>query len=174
MEATGEVSRSAWTITFQCTQTTMHLMSGMMSKRTSVDATGKVCTFDIVSMVFVLILSKLIGRSLRPPSGDKARCRGTAFQSYLATRLPLRYRERNLLSDSFRARASRRLSRTIHIPMPSGSGQSSRSNSCSRSSSLSGLNGHFEHALSTGPNRRSSRILVDDPVGPIMSTLFSL
>lgn len=78
----GKVSRSAWTISLQCTQ--MPLMSGMMSKRTSVDATGKVCTFDTVSLVFVLILSTLVGRPVRPPSEDKAPCRRTAFQSYLA------------------------------------------------------------------------------------------
>ena len=60
----GKVSRSAWTISLQCTQ--MPLMSGMMSKRTSVDATGKVCTFDIVSMVFVLIRRLSVVQSVLP------------------------------------------------------------------------------------------------------------
>lgn len=66
--------------------------------------------------------------------------------------------------------ASRRLSRTIHIPTrPTRSGQSSRSTSRSRSPlPRSGF------PDSTSLNRRSSRILVDDPVDPIMTTLYEI
>ncbi|EKM59153.1 uncharacterized protein PHACADRAFT_136458 [Phanerochaete carnosa HHB-10118-sp] len=62
--------------------------------------------------------------------------------------------------------ASRRLSRTIHIPVvPSRSGASSRSTSRSRSPlPRPGFDG----------NRRSSRILVDEPGDPIMTTLYDI
>lgn len=73
--------------------------------------------------------------------------------------------------------SSRRLSRTIHIPSrPTNSGQSSRSTSRSRSP-LPPLSSHAsfsEYALSSGFNRRSSRILVDDPIDPIMSALYEI
>ncbi|KAH8118381.1 hypothetical protein DFH11DRAFT_1567044 [Phellopilus nigrolimitatus] len=75
------------------------------------------------------------------------------------------------------SRVSRRLSRTIHIPVrASRSGQSSRSTSRSRSPlpGSSHHGGYSEHAASTSPNRRSSRILVDDPVDPIMTTLYEI
>lgn len=63
--------------------------------------------------------------------------------------------------------ASRRLSRTIHMPSrPVRSGQSSRSTS--RSHSPCPLPVHSES------NRRSSRILVDDPIDPIMTTLYEI
>lgn len=67
--------------------------------------------------------------------------------------------------------ASRRLSRTIHIPVrPPRSGQSSRSTSRSRSPLP---RGSYTDS-SSRDNRRSSRILVDDPVDPIMSTLYEI
>ncbi|EIW82330.1 hypothetical protein CONPUDRAFT_81831 [Coniophora puteana RWD-64-598 SS2] len=75
--------------------------------------------------------------------------------------------------------SSRRLSRSIHIPVrPVPSGQSSRSTSRSRSplppttshSSFSDAGGAFN----SSSNRRSSRILVDDPVDPIMTALYDL
>jgi serine/threonine-protein kinase RIM15 len=75
--------------------------------------------------------------------------------------------------------SSRRLSRTIHIPTrPTRSGQSSRSTSRSRSP-LPPLSTHtsFSDYMSSGPstaNRRSSRILVDDPVDPIMTALYDI
>ncbi|KAH9482800.1 Serine/threonine-protein kinase ppk18 [Psilocybe cubensis] len=73
--------------------------------------------------------------------------------------------------------SSRRLSRTIHIPSrPTHSGQSSRSTSRSRSP-LPPLSSHAsfsEYAVSSGFNRRSSRILVDDPIDPIMSALYEI
>ncbi|KAG6854867.1 hypothetical protein C0991_012057 [Blastosporella zonata] len=75
--------------------------------------------------------------------------------------------------------ASRRLSRTIHIaPRPTRSGQSSRSTSRSRSP-LPPLSTHasFSEFIGTGPssaNRRTSRILVDDPVDPIMTALYDI
>ncbi|KAG6911235.1 hypothetical protein DXG01_003102 [Tephrocybe rancida] len=75
--------------------------------------------------------------------------------------------------------SSRRLSRTIHIvPRPTRSGQSSRSTSRSRSP-LPPLSTHasFSEFIGTGPasaNRRASRILVDDPVDPIMSALYDI
>ncbi|EMD40808.1 response regulator receiver [Gelatoporia subvermispora B] len=66
--------------------------------------------------------------------------------------------------------ASRRLSRTIHIPTrPTRSGQSSRSTSRSRSPLP-----RSSYAESTMTNRRSSRILVDDPVDPIMTVLYEI
>ncbi|OJT13097.1 Serine/threonine-protein kinase cek1 [Trametes pubescens] len=67
--------------------------------------------------------------------------------------------------------ASRRLSRTIHIPSrPPRSGHSSRSTSRSRSPLP-----RSTYAESTAnSNRRSSRILVDDPVDPIMTTLYEI
>ncbi|KAI0687202.1 hypothetical protein BC835DRAFT_1419917 [Cytidiella melzeri] len=66
--------------------------------------------------------------------------------------------------------ASRRLSRTIHIPArPSRSGTSSRSTSRSRSPLP-----HYAFPGTAGDNRRSSRILVDDPVDPIMTTLYDI
>ncbi|KNZ74803.1 Serine/threonine-protein kinase cek1 [Termitomyces sp. J132] len=75
--------------------------------------------------------------------------------------------------------ASRRLSRTIHIvPHPTRSGQSSRSTSRSRSP-LPPLSTHasFSEYVGSAPtsaNRRASRILVDDPVDPIMSALYDI
>jgi serine/threonine-protein kinase RIM15 len=74
---------------------------------------------------------------------------------------------------------SRRLSRTIHIPAHHPrSGQSSRSTSRSRSP-LPPLSTHasFSDIVSSGSsttNRRSSRILVDDPVDPIMTALYDI
>ncbi|TFY60575.1 hypothetical protein EVJ58_g5063 [Rhodofomes roseus] len=65
--------------------------------------------------------------------------------------------------------ASRRLSRTIHIPVRTPrSGASSRSTSRSRSPLPRG----YQEPVTN--NRRSSRILVDDPVDPIMTTLYDL
>ncbi|KAJ6628781.1 RIM15, signal transduction response regulator [Mycena sp. CBHHK59/15] len=72
---------------------------------------------------------------------------------------------------------SRRLSRTIHIPnRPSLSGHSSRSTSRSRSP-LPPMSTHTSFSEYSNPppnNRRSSRILVDDPVDPIMSALYDI
>ncbi|KAJ7498760.1 hypothetical protein FB451DRAFT_1202930 [Mycena latifolia] len=72
---------------------------------------------------------------------------------------------------------SRRLSRTIHIPnRPSLSGHSSRSTSRSRSP-LPPMSSHASFSEYNNPppnNRRSSRILVDDPVDPIMSALYDI
>ncbi|KAJ7781081.1 hypothetical protein B0H16DRAFT_1497019 [Mycena metata] len=72
---------------------------------------------------------------------------------------------------------SRRLSRTIHIPnRQSLSGHSSRSTSRSRSP-LPPMSSHtsFSEYSAPPPNpRRSSRILVDDPVDPIMSALYDI
>ena len=75
--------------------------------------------------------------------------------------------------------ASRRLSRSIHIPIrPSRSGQSSRSTSRSRSPLPPTNHSSFSESLSNvaplSANRRSSRILIDDPVDPIMTTLYEL
>ncbi len=53
------------------------------------------------------------------------------------------------------------------------SGQSSRSTSRSRSP-LPGKDNAADHAVSRSPNRRASRILVDDPVDPIMTTLYEI
>ncbi|KZT74282.1 hypothetical protein DAEQUDRAFT_761156 [Daedalea quercina L-15889] len=65
--------------------------------------------------------------------------------------------------------ANRRLSRTIHIPVRTPrSGASSRSTSRSRSPLPRGYQDQASN------NRRSSRILVDDPVDPIMTTLYEL
>ncbi|KAJ7590864.1 hypothetical protein C8J56DRAFT_934082 [Mycena floridula] len=76
--------------------------------------------------------------------------------------------------------SSRRLSRTIHIPSRGPrSGNSSRSTSRSRSP-LPPLHTHAsfsEYSSTSAPatsNRRSSRILVDDPVDPIMSALYDI
>jgi len=75
--------------------------------------------------------------------------------------------------------ASRRLSRSIHIPIrPTRSGHSSRSTSRSRSP-LPPPNNHssFTESLSnptSSSNRRSSRILIDNPVDPIMNNLYEL
>ncbi|KAG6821579.1 hypothetical protein H0H93_000088 [Arthromyces matolae] len=75
--------------------------------------------------------------------------------------------------------SSRRLSRSIHIaPRPTPSGQSSRSTSRSRSP-LPPLSTHasFSEYIGTAPssaNRRASRILVDDPVDPIMAALYEI
>ena len=78
---------------------------------------------------------------------------------------------------------SRRLSRTIHIPSrPVRSGQSSRSTSRSRSPLPPSTNHNsFSDSYSGGPpplssssNHRSSRILVDDPIDPIMSALYEI
>ncbi|KAG6869321.1 hypothetical protein C0993_000074 [Termitomyces sp. T159_Od127] len=77
------------------------------------------------------------------------------------------------------AAASRRLSRTIHIvPHTSRSAQSSRSTSRSRSP-LPPLSTHasFSEYVPSAPasaTRRASRILVDDPVDPIMTALYDL
>jgi len=69
---------------------------------------------------------------------------------------------------------SRRLSRTIHIPSrPTQSGQSSRSTSRSRSP-LPPVSSHASFSEYAGINHRSSRILVDDPVDPIMTALYEI
>jgi serine/threonine-protein kinase RIM15 len=83
--------------------------------------------------------------------------------------------------------AARRLSRSIHIPTRSTqSGQTSRSTSRSRSPlPPSSHNTTFSEtftqrsnsergAHSPSANRRSSRILVDDPVDPLMGALYAL
>ena len=72
--------------------------------------------------------------------------------------------------------SSRRLSRSVHIPIrPVKSGQSSRSTSRSRSP-LPPTHGSYSETppVASSINRRSSRILVDDPVDPIMSALYDL
>jgi serine/threonine-protein kinase RIM15 len=83
-------------------------------------------------------------------------------------------------------RLSRRLSRTIHIPVrtaQSASGQSSRSTSRSRSplppastvaTTHSSFSEHFINPPTSSANRRSSRILVDDPIDPIMTALYAI
>lgn len=73
--------------------------------------------------------------------------------------------------------SSRRLSRTVHIPIrPVRSGQSSRSTSRSRSPlPPATTHGSFSDVLPVSTiNRRSSRILVDDPIDPIMTALYDL
>ncbi|KAI0268368.1 hypothetical protein BC834DRAFT_968556 [Gloeopeniophorella convolvens] len=74
--------------------------------------------------------------------------------------------------------ASRRLSRSIHIPIrPTRSGHSSRSTSRSRSPLPPNNHSSFSESLSnpaSSTNRRSSRILIDDPVDPIMTNLYEL
>lgn len=74
--------------------------------------------------------------------------------------------------------SSRRLSRSVHIPIrPVKSGQSSRSTSRSRSP-LPPATTHSSFSEAIPPpssiNRRSSRILVDDPIDPIMTALYDL
>ncbi|KAH9006922.1 hypothetical protein EDB86DRAFT_3060943 [Lactarius hatsudake] len=74
--------------------------------------------------------------------------------------------------------ASRRLSRSIHIPIrPTRSGHSSRSTSRSRSPLPPNNHSSFSESLSnpaSATNRRSSRILIDNPVDPIMTNLYEL
>jgi len=74
--------------------------------------------------------------------------------------------------------ASRRLSRSIHIPIrPTRSGHSSRSTSRSRSPLPPNNHSSFTESLSNAAsanNRRSSRILIDNPVDPIMTNLYEL
>ncbi|KAH8999215.1 hypothetical protein EDB92DRAFT_941458 [Lactarius akahatsu] len=74
--------------------------------------------------------------------------------------------------------ASRRLSRSIHIPIrPTRSGHSSRSTSRSRSPLPPNNHSSFAESLSnpaSANNRRSSRILIDNPVDPIMTNLYEL
>ncbi|KAI0307263.1 hypothetical protein B0F90DRAFT_1622303 [Multifurca ochricompacta] len=74
--------------------------------------------------------------------------------------------------------ASRRLSRSIHIPIrPTRSGHSSRSTSRSRSPLPPNNHSSFTESLSnpaSSNNRRSSRILIDNPVDPIMTNLYEL
>lgn len=72
--------------------------------------------------------------------------------------------------------ASRRLSRTIHIPpRPSHSTHSSRSTSRSRSPlPRSSHTSYAESSISSSPNRRSSRILIDDPIDPLMMALYEI
>ena len=74
--------------------------------------------------------------------------------------------------------ASRRLSRSIHIPIrPTHSGHSSRSTSRSRSPLPPNNHSSFTESFSnptSSSNRRSSRILIDNPVDPIMNNLYEL
>src|SRR6266545_3714849 len=75
---------------------------------------------------------------------------------------------------------SRHLSRTVHMATRSScSGQSSRSTSRSRSPlpplSLSSHASFSEYAVASAfNNRRSSRILIDDPVDPLMAALYEI
>ena len=81
-------------------------------------------------------------------------------------------------------RLSRRLSRTIHLPARTGqSAQSSRSTSRSRSplpptttssTTHTSFSEHFVGVPMSSANRRSSRILVDDPIDPIMTALYDI
>lgn len=74
------------------------------------------------------------------------------------------------------APSSRRLSRSVHMAAkPTLSGQSSRSTSRSRSP-LPPFSGHasFSDYNQAAITRRSSRILIDDPVDPTMSALYGL
>ena len=73
--------------------------------------------------------------------------------------------------------ASRRLSRSIHIPIrPTHSGHSSRSTSRSRSPLPPTNHSSFTESLSnpSSANNRRSRILIDNPVDPIMTNLYEL
>ena len=73
--------------------------------------------------------------------------------------------------------ASRRLSRTIHISSrPTRSAQSSRSTSRSHSPMppLSSHPSFSEYSANPVLSHRSSRILVDDPVDPIMTALYEI
>ncbi|KDQ64634.1 hypothetical protein JAAARDRAFT_28272 [Jaapia argillacea MUCL 33604] len=73
------------------------------------------------------------------------------------------------------ASVSRRLSRTIHIPQrPVRSAQSSRSTSRSRSPLPPTARSSFSETVGSPNNRRSSRILLDDPIDPIMTALYDL
>ncbi|KAK7060493.1 rim15, signal transduction response regulator [Paramarasmius palmivorus] len=80
-------------------------------------------------------------------------------------------------SNPNQSMSSRRLSRTIHIPSrPPRSGHSSRSTSRSRSP-LPPLSTHAsfsDYPSNPSSNRRASRILIDDPIDPIMTTLYEL
>ncbi|KIL70172.1 hypothetical protein M378DRAFT_67303 [Amanita muscaria Koide BX008] len=94
--------------------------------------------------------------------------------------VPLTRKQNNSTSasSSWGSPPTRRLSRTIHIPIkPSRSGTSSRSTSCSRSP-LPSLSTHASFSDIIPPTntltRRSSRVLVDNPVDPIMNTLYAL
>lgn len=74
---------------------------------------------------------------------------------------------------------NRRLSRTIHIPSrPTRSSNSSRSNSRSRSPLPPPTNHSSFSDTYSGPlhssNHRHSKILVDDPIDPIMSALYDI
>ncbi|KAF8842696.1 RIM15, signal transduction response regulator [Paxillus ammoniavirescens] len=70
--------------------------------------------------------------------------------------------------------SSRRLSRTVHIPIyHTRSGQSSRSTSRSRSP-LPPATTHSSFSDVASVNRRSSRILSDGPIDPIMAALYDL
>ena len=72
--------------------------------------------------------------------------------------------------------SSRRLSRAVHmVARQSQSGQSSRSTSRSRSP-LPPLSSHpsFDYSANSTFNRRSSRILVDGPVDPLMAALYEI
>ncbi|KAH8830478.1 hypothetical protein DL96DRAFT_1593085 [Flagelloscypha sp. PMI_526] len=86
---------------------------------------------------------------------------------------PLVRKQSNSASPAFQGNP-RRLSRSIHISNRSRSGRSSRSTSRSRSP-LPTLSTH-EHSNSgqSTVNRRASRILVDDPIDPIMTALYDL
>lgn len=70
--------------------------------------------------------------------------------------------------------SSRRLSRAVHMAVrPSQSEQSSRSTSRSRSP-LPPLSSHPSLSDYSTVNRRSSRLLVDDPVDPLMAALYEI
>jgi serine/threonine-protein kinase RIM15 len=74
--------------------------------------------------------------------------------------------------------ASRRLSRSIHIPIrPTRSGYSSRSTPRSRSPLPPNNHSSFSESRSSPAslsNRRASCILIDNPVDPIMNNLYKL
>jgi serine/threonine-protein kinase RIM15 len=117
----------------------------------------------------------------KPPAPPIATASNSAAGSSQAEEGTTSPRKQSTATNSSRSSggiASRRLSRSIHIPIRSTrSGHSSRSTSRSRSPLPPNNHSSFTETLSnpaSSSNRRSSRILIDNPVDPIMNNLYEL
>ena len=113
-----------------------------------------------------------------PPISTASNCAAGSSQADDGTTSPRKQSTATNSSRSSGGIASRRLSRSIHIPIRSTrSGHSSRSTSRSRSPLPPNNHSSFTETLSnpaSSSNRRSSRILIDNPVDPIMNNLYEL
>ncbi|TFK55894.1 kinase-like protein [Heliocybe sulcata] len=117
------------------------------------------------------------GRHSRQPSAGSSSASNTLRRQNTTGTLPDSRKQSNAIAPSWSqsSSSSRRLSRNIHIPShPVRSAASSRSTSRSRSPLPRTTHSSFSETLGSPNNRRSSRMLLDDPLEPTMAALYDL